>query len=766
MSNKKALLDCTYGWGKVCRLYRDSIEIAGKSYNLDDLTSIYPSYRHLFGIPSARLEISFGLRHLVLRGIPDLEAVRLLVTHLLPYCSQEMSHTRPRSRAMQARDLARAQARAWERTSKLPAIVKESGEIDPDMFFDTSTPQPAPLEHLSQSISDEPGDERSLDLGASAGAEALPVSDALFGETRPVPILFDDDEEEQLQPVSDALLGETRPVPILFDDDEEEKAQPISDALSDETLRVPVFFKEKAQKAQPVLADDLLLLPVEMALLDISPATPTETTDGPEQADSNAVADQSTRLLAVPRIRPMHTPRLQPPLRSVQLVAPGQKSLDSCPLPVPAFKSAVLPIIHVPVRLEPCECAHYSIGATLCSDRLADSEHAHYPPLDHGLLILTNRRVFYTGKRSQLILPYRHLWYVSLLQDAIALHIEGQFRRIIIEVEHAQEWASRVEQLAFIARRAGPGRARNLLSAGILPGLKPAAVVPATQKRPKVVLPVDRETIILSGPEISGQSNRQQIVEAPTIALHASEDSAYFGTILPEWHDLEHGEIVETTLSPIYEHETQEFEDSAHGVIYDQATREFSMGRGDPIVEQATQKFDADEVGNFHGDSAQEANDFRTIELKTQETDDFRTIELETQEADDFRTIELKTQETDDFRTTALEKQDIQEFDAFRTNPLDERLTQEFILSENAGQEDVEEIQTVLLREPDAQKGRKAAEEEEEDETICLRRRPTCIDPQAADQRLRVRRISQSQAWKNSPTTWAKDSRTKRNGRT
>src|SRR6185437_6561128 len=123
MSNEQALLNCTFGWGQTCRLYYDSIEIAGKAYDLKDLTSIQPSYRNVMGVPSARLELSFGLNHLVLRGIADLDIARLMVSHLQPYCSTTPHTACQRSRSGRARNLARAQARAWERTNKLPAIL-------------------------------------------------------------------------------------------------------------------------------------------------------------------------------------------------------------------------------------------------------------------------------------------------------------------------------------------------------------------------------------------------------------------------------------------------------------------------------------------------------------------------------------------------------------------------------------------------------------------------------------------------------------------
>ncbi len=352
MSNEEALLKCSFGWGKTCRLYLDYIEIAGKSYNLDDLISIHPSYRNIFGVSSARIELFFGLHRLVLRGIPDLETARLLVSHLQPYCSAQPRANRSRSRSTNTRDLARAQARAWERTNKLPTIPVSPEE------------SPRPFSGYSA------GSFKRSSASQTSSLPGFPAIEPPFDE----PLLSET-----------SLLSQSAPLESLF--------------TAVETL------KSHAQLSGELAA----------------------------QADPWPTS----------RLRPLHMPRLQPPLRSVHLIPPGQKTLDSCSMPVPAISSSALPIIHVPVRLQPGECAHYSIGATLCSDRLSGSDRAPYPPLDHGLLILTNRRLFYTGKRSQLILAYTHLWYVSLLHNAIALHIEQQFRRIIIELEHPQEWASR-----------------------------------------------------------------------------------------------------------------------------------------------------------------------------------------------------------------------------------------------------------------------------------------------------------------------------------
>ena len=210
--------------------------------------------------------------------------------------------------------------------------------------------------------------------------------------------------------------------------------------------------------------------------------------------------------------QPLHTPRFQPPLHSVHLIPPHQK-FDSSSMPVPVVKSSVLPIIQVPVRLQHGECAHYSIGATLCSARISSSTRATYPLLDQGLLILTNRRVLYMGKRCQFTLAYTHLWYVSLLHTAIALHIEGQFRRIIIELEHPQEWASRIELLSFIARRARPEL--PTLSVAAVPGLN------MTAKRPVVKPPAAQSQPLLDIATVPQLAERatSKVVEAATIDL-------------------------------------------------------------------------------------------------------------------------------------------------------------------------------------------------------------------------------------------------------
>jgi hypothetical protein len=473
MSNEEAVLSCTFGWGKICRLYDDSIEIGDKTYNLKDLTFIQPSYRTIFGISSARLVLSFGLDRLVLRGIADLNTAHLMVSHLQPYCSTAPHAAHKRSRTKGARSLARAQAKAWERTNKLPAIL----DI-PEFDASPDTPQRARM-----------------------------------------------------------TTGE-----LVFDE-----APPTGELIS---------------------LDAVPKAPVEDTSL-----TPGETLEAFAQLANNL----STYASPLPTAlwQPPHTPRFQPPLHSVHLIPPDQK-FDSNSIPVPVVKSSVLPIIHVPVRLQHGECAHYSIGATLCSDRISNATRATYPLLDQGLLVLTNRRVLYIGKRCQFTLAYTHLWYVSLLHTAIALHIEGQFRRIIIELEHPHEWASRIELLSFIARRSRPHPEPPTLSVPVIPGqnmtLKRKAI-----KAPRNPALADNAAVLLPG----GRIVESRIVEAETIEF---QDETLQACAKRDTIDMpnspESAASVENSASSIAEKPTRDF--PAPADIAHVPTREFSPEKSQP----------------------------------------------------------------------------------------------------------------------------------------------------------------------------------------
>jgi hypothetical protein len=606
MSNEQVLLNCTFGWGKTCRLYLDTIEIAGKIYNLDDLTSISPTYRTVFGVPSARLELFFGLHRRVLRGISDIETVRRLVSHLQPYCSAEPRTGR--TRAAQARNLARAQAHAWERTNKLPAIP-----LSPDENLASSPSGSLKRSALSQPLS-----------------------------------LFEDEIRDT--PAGESLLSE------------------VSSAIDNELIgREPAFS----------CADGVSSLA--------------------EGADEHAAA-VSGDLADVPNSWPalhsqhLRTPRFQPPLHSVHLVSPGQRMQDTSSMPVPAIKSNVLPVIHVPVRLQPGECAHYSIGAALCSDRVSGSERAPYPPLDHGLLILTNRRIFYIGKRSQLILAYTHLWYVSLLHNAIALHIEQQFRRIIIELEHPQEWASRIEQLSFIARRARPRAALPTLLMTALPGL-PSSSLGATLKRPVLKVPAAQEQTPL--PPLPERTAK--IVEASTISLDEPEErvsAAAKTQDLPAsaTEAIEHTPQLLAPAEALVERASERLE-AAPELAKKLSQESLSQGT---LVDRPTQEFtphpDTGEMSTQEFPPPLDLSDRDTLELEY--TPDL--LEVTTQELAPYPALaDVPTQEL-----RRLSAEEIEDFP--RTSPLgeDEEAAQEVISEELTWNgRDYEEIDTLPLYE-------------------------------------------------------------------
>ncbi|HEY4384304.1 MAG TPA: hypothetical protein VGN34_07520, partial [Ktedonobacteraceae bacterium] len=76
------LVVCTYGWGRLLRLYHDQIDIDGNFYALTTITYVQPYYRHILGISSVRLEIHFQEGIQILRGMPLLPDTQVLVEYL------------------------------------------------------------------------------------------------------------------------------------------------------------------------------------------------------------------------------------------------------------------------------------------------------------------------------------------------------------------------------------------------------------------------------------------------------------------------------------------------------------------------------------------------------------------------------------------------------------------------------------------------------------------------------------------------------------
>lgn len=112
-----------------------------------------------------------------------------------------------------------------------------------------------------------------------------------------------------------------------------------------------------------------------------------------------------------------------------------------------------LPEIAVPVRLQTGECAHYSTDATLCGEPVGGTIRYSYPARDHGRLILTNQRLIYMGRKSQLVLDYARLLHVSRLQGALAFQAEHWRRREIFEMHRPLECALYLERILEQSRQ-------------------------------------------------------------------------------------------------------------------------------------------------------------------------------------------------------------------------------------------------------------------------------------------------------------------------
>ncbi|HEY6541188.1 MAG TPA: hypothetical protein VIZ18_09630 [Ktedonobacteraceae bacterium] len=117
-----------------------------------------------------------------------------------------------------------------------------------------------------------------------------------------------------------------------------------------------------------------------------------------------------------------------------------------------------MPVVAVPVLLARGEGAHYSTPATLCGEHIQETWRSTYPAQDHGLLILTDRRIIYIGRKSQLVLDYARLLHVSRLRGAIAFEAEHWQKRVIFAVPRPDECAACVETIARALKQEEPGK--------------------------------------------------------------------------------------------------------------------------------------------------------------------------------------------------------------------------------------------------------------------------------------------------------------------
>ena len=82
MRNEPLIAECAFAWGQVFRLYQNYLDVRGTCYPLADLTHVHPVYQHVLGISSVRLELRFGKKKVILRGIAAMKDAQVVVEYL------------------------------------------------------------------------------------------------------------------------------------------------------------------------------------------------------------------------------------------------------------------------------------------------------------------------------------------------------------------------------------------------------------------------------------------------------------------------------------------------------------------------------------------------------------------------------------------------------------------------------------------------------------------------------------------------------------
>lgn len=285
---QEPLIIFTYGWGRICRLYRDHLDIDNTIYPLAELIHVRPRYHRVMGVASARLTLRFREEDIVLRGIAAINEVHQAVVYLTMRCDANLA---PR--------------RKMEKVS-LPSISAEAQ-------------QPSLLQR--QYVGNADTQSISMSQTTTKPVAALPSSPTLKQHMRVR-------RREQLEKLR--------------------------------SIRIYGFDVDK-------LAREL----------------------------------QAETLTPIP----------------------------------------------VPLQLVSGERAYYSTEATLCSKATREAESTHFILKDCGTLILTNRRMLYLGRKSQLIVDYTHLAQVFRLQQGIALTTLDSAQYSIFELPRPLECTMHLETL-------------------------------------------------------------------------------------------------------------------------------------------------------------------------------------------------------------------------------------------------------------------------------------------------------------------------------
>ena len=98
-----------------------------------------------------------------------------------------------------------------------------------------------------------------------------------------------------------------------------------------------------------------------------------------------------------------------------------------------------LPLVQVPLRLLDGENAHYSTPATRCGELSQGTTSYRYRVKDQGILILTDLRMIYLGRKSQVVLNYAHLVQVSRQHGALAFLAEHWVTREVFKISSPLE---------------------------------------------------------------------------------------------------------------------------------------------------------------------------------------------------------------------------------------------------------------------------------------------------------------------------------------
>lgn len=300
MRNELLIAECAFGWGQMFQLYQYYLDVDGTRYPLSELTHISHTYHRVLGITSARIELRFGKKKVMLRGIAAIEDAQRAITYL---------------------------------TSHYLGFPQTNG-----------------------TNWNSNGDEENSFLNKA----------------------------------------QERPFPL------------------------PPETQVELEEYSPITTEDMLL-----------------------QEHTQA----STAKVEAPRWRRWREEqheRRQERLHAERMLR--EHGFDVAEL-AQRLKEEPLPAVAVPVRLLTDEQAHYTTDATLCGEPMGGTIRYIYPAKDQGRLILTNRRLIYMGRKSQLVLDYARLLHISRLRGALAFQAEHWQKREIFEVRRPLECAMYLERI-------------------------------------------------------------------------------------------------------------------------------------------------------------------------------------------------------------------------------------------------------------------------------------------------------------------------------